>query len=119
MVLGVRVLQESPYRPGKSSPLMSTISGFFENSVPGLPEAAPAEGLTPLAYMRKYGAFEVARDTYNMHESLLSAGSSTGQSWILSRVWCVKMARPLGWRLMARQWDLPRHRASWNFSRRH
>lgn len=32
----------------------------LENSVPGLPEAAAAEGLAPLAYMRKYGAFEVS-----------------------------------------------------------
>jgi anaerobic selenocysteine-containing dehydrogenase len=32
---------------------------MFENSVPGLPEAAQREGLTPLEYMRKYGAFEI------------------------------------------------------------
>ena len=29
--------------------------------MPGLPERAAAEGLTPLAYMRRYGAFEVRR----------------------------------------------------------
>ncbi len=33
---------------------------IFEHSVPGLPEHAAAEGLTPLEYMRRYGAFEVA-----------------------------------------------------------
>ena len=32
---------------------------MFENSAPGLPEAAAEEGLSPLAYMRKYGVFEV------------------------------------------------------------
>src|SRR5262249_26133927 len=32
---------------------------MFEKSVPGLPEAAGKEGLTPLAYMRRYGAFEI------------------------------------------------------------
>ena len=41
---------------------------MFENSVPGLPDAAAAEGLSPLEYMRKYGAFEVARDIYEVHE---------------------------------------------------
>ncbi len=34
---------------------------LFEHSVPGLPEAAKSEGLAPLAYMRKYGAFEVLK----------------------------------------------------------
>ena len=33
---------------------------IFENSVPGLPERAAAEGLTPLEYMRRYGAFEIS-----------------------------------------------------------
>ena len=42
---------------------------IFENSVPGLPEAAGAEGLTPLEYMRKYAAFEVARDVYGVNEA--------------------------------------------------
>ena len=41
---------------------------IFENSVPGLPEAAEKEGLTPLQYMRRYGAFEVTRDVYGLHE---------------------------------------------------
>ena len=34
---------------------------IFEHSVPGLPERAAAEGLTPLEWMRRYGAFEIAR----------------------------------------------------------
>ena len=33
---------------------------IFDNSVPGLPEASAAEGLTPLEYMRRYGAFEIS-----------------------------------------------------------
>ena len=41
---------------------------IFENSVPGLPAAAEKEGLTPLQYMRRYGAFEVTRDQYRLHE---------------------------------------------------
>src|SRR5439155_697706 len=42
---------------------------IFENSVPGLPEAARREGLTPLAYMRKYGAFLVEDNVYRTYES--------------------------------------------------
>ncbi len=34
---------------------------MFENSVPGLPERAAEEGLTPLEFMRRYGAFEIAK----------------------------------------------------------
>ena len=42
---------------------------MFENSVPGLPEKASAEGLEPLAYMRKYGCVEISTDEYAQHES--------------------------------------------------
>jgi anaerobic selenocysteine-containing dehydrogenase len=38
---------------------------IFENSVPGLPAAAARESLTPLAYMRKYGVFEVESESYS------------------------------------------------------
>jgi len=41
---------------------------MFENSVPGLPEAAAKEGLKPLEYMRKYGAYEVTTDVYKLNE---------------------------------------------------
>src|SRR5438093_11054526 len=46
---------------------------MFEHSVPGLPEAAAREGLTPLAYMRKYGVFQVSDRAYSRgHERPLS-----------------------------------------------
>jgi len=35
---------------------------LFEHGVPGLPAAAAREGLTPLAYMRRYGSFEVTAE---------------------------------------------------------
>ena len=38
---------------------------MFENSVPGLPEAAAKEELTPLEYMRRYGAFKVDDKAYS------------------------------------------------------
>ena len=42
---------------------------MFEHSVPGLPEAAATEDLTPLQYMRKYGAFEIDRDLYSLQDA--------------------------------------------------
>ncbi len=76
--LGVRQYFESPYRPGEKVTIDEYYQWIFENSVPGLPEAAEAEGLAPLAYMRKYGAFEVARETYELHEKPLSAEQVEG-----------------------------------------
>jgi anaerobic selenocysteine-containing dehydrogenase len=66
--LGIRQYFESPYRPGEIITLGEYYQWIFENSVPGLPEAAAAEELTPLAYMRKYGAFEVIRENYLPYE---------------------------------------------------
>ena len=42
--------------------------------MPGLPEKAKAEGLTPLEYMRRYGAFEVARNVGAQHEAAVPEG---------------------------------------------
>ena len=40
----------------------------LRESVPGLPAAAAKEGLAPLAYMRKYGAFLIEEVSYGSHE---------------------------------------------------
>ncbi|MBI1850152.1 MAG: molybdopterin-dependent oxidoreductase [Planctomycetes bacterium] len=69
--LSIRKYFESPYRAGEKLTVDDYYRWIFENSVPGLPEAAKKEGLTPLAYMRKYGAFEVSRDVYRLHEQTL------------------------------------------------
>jgi anaerobic selenocysteine-containing dehydrogenase len=62
--LGVRQHFESPYRAGELITVEEYYRWIFENSVPGLPETAAAEGLTPLDYMRKYGVYEVKKDNY-------------------------------------------------------
>jgi anaerobic selenocysteine-containing dehydrogenase len=76
--LGVRRYFESPYRPGEKLTVEDFYRWIFEHSVPGLPEAAAAEGLTPLAYMRKYGAFLIEDGVYRTHEKTLSAGERDG-----------------------------------------
>jgi len=67
--LGIRKYFESPYRPGSKVRIEEIYRWIFENSVPGLPEAAKKDGLTPLAYMRKYGAFLVEDNVYRTYES--------------------------------------------------
>ena len=57
--LGIRKYFESPYRVGEKLSIEEYYRWMFEHSVPGLPEAAEKEGLTPLAYMQKYGAFTI------------------------------------------------------------
>jgi anaerobic selenocysteine-containing dehydrogenase len=60
---GIRKHVESQVNPGERVSIEEYYSYAFENSVPGLPEAAEAEGLSPLDYMRRYGSFEIARKT--------------------------------------------------------
>ncbi|RMD97958.1 MAG: formate dehydrogenase, partial [Bacteroidetes bacterium] len=61
--LGIRKHFESPYRPGEKITIDEYYQYIFENTK-GLPEAAEKEGLTPLDYMRKYGAFHVEIGSY-------------------------------------------------------
>ncbi len=60
--LGIRKYFESPYRPGQKLAIEEYYRWIFENSVPGLPEAAAGEQLSPLEYMRKYGSFEIPQE---------------------------------------------------------
>lgn len=57
--LGIRRYFESKENPGTKLSVDEYYGWMFENSVPGLPEAAAKEDLTPLEYMRRYGAFEI------------------------------------------------------------
>jgi anaerobic selenocysteine-containing dehydrogenase len=66
--LGVRRYFESPYRAGEKLRIQEYYRWIFENSVPGLPEAAAEKGLTAYEYMSKYGAFEVKAEAYGQFE---------------------------------------------------
>lgn len=72
--LGIRQWFESPNDPSRPVTVDEYYGWMFENSVPGLPEAAREEGLDPLQFMRKYGAFEVAKDIYEVHERPSDSG---------------------------------------------
>jgi anaerobic selenocysteine-containing dehydrogenase len=71
--LGIRKTFESPYRPGQKITVDELYGWMFENHVPGLPEAAAKEGLTPLEYMRRYGAFEIRKGVQPTFDKPLSS----------------------------------------------
>ena len=56
---GIRRFFESRKNPGHKLTVDEYYGYMFENSMPGLPEEAAREGVTPLEYMRRYGAFKV------------------------------------------------------------
>jgi anaerobic selenocysteine-containing dehydrogenase len=66
--LGIRQYFESIERPGEPLTIDEYYDHMFRHSIPGLPEAAAAEGLTPLAYMRTYGSFAIPGDQHMVHE---------------------------------------------------
>ena len=69
--LGIRKFFESKEQPGEKLTVDEYYKFIFTHSVPGLPEQAAREGLTPLAYMRRYGAFEVQKQIGAVHEQLV------------------------------------------------
>jgi anaerobic selenocysteine-containing dehydrogenase len=71
--LGIRQFVESKKEPGTRLGIDEYYEWIFSNSVPGLPERAAAEGLTPLQYMRRYGSFEVARKVGTLYEHAVPA----------------------------------------------
>ncbi|HXV61718.1 MAG TPA: molybdopterin dinucleotide binding domain-containing protein, partial [Vicinamibacteria bacterium] len=66
--MGIRRFFESKRNPGKKLTVEEYYAHIFEHSVPGLPERAAAEGRTPLEYMRRYGAFEIAKTVGPLYE---------------------------------------------------
>src|SRR5206468_1016731 len=64
---------ESPYRAGEKLRVDEYYRWIFENSVPGLPEKAAAEGLTPMEFMRRYASVEVPNPAYRRHEQEVPA----------------------------------------------
>ncbi len=69
--MGIRKYYESKKNPGQKLSIDEYYSWMFENSVPGLPEKAADEGMTPLEYMRRYGAFEIKNKVGAVHEELV------------------------------------------------
>jgi anaerobic selenocysteine-containing dehydrogenase len=94
--LGIRKHFESPYRPGKPVTMDEYYGWMFEHSVPGLPEAAAKETLTPLAYMRKYGVFKVRDNVYKPYEAQLTAETLGSAVIDADEERILKDGRPIG-----------------------
>ena len=69
---------------------------MFENSVPGLPDTAAKEGLTPLEYMRRYGVFKVEDKVYRTHERPLTDADLEGATLDHDREVVSKDGKPIG-----------------------
>jgi anaerobic selenocysteine-containing dehydrogenase len=72
-ILGIRQYAESKKHPGTRLSVDEYYEWIFDNSVPGLPERAGAEGLTPMEFMRRYGAFEVRQKVGAIYDEPVSA----------------------------------------------
>jgi anaerobic selenocysteine-containing dehydrogenase len=77
--LGIRKHFMSPYREGEKINIDEYYQYIFENTK-GLPEAAAKEDLTPLQYMRKYGAFHVETSSYHGHMKEIPADKLEGST---------------------------------------
>jgi anaerobic selenocysteine-containing dehydrogenase len=69
--LGIRQYVESQKHRGERLGVDEYYEWIFNNSVPGLPEKAAEEGVTPLDFMRRYGAFEVARRVGPLYDQVV------------------------------------------------
>jgi len=76
--LGIRKFFESPDRPGERISVDEYYGYIFDNNVPGLPQKAEQEDLSPLEYMRKYGAVEIASGLYRQDERQLTEAELDG-----------------------------------------
>jgi anaerobic selenocysteine-containing dehydrogenase len=65
--LGIRRWFESPYQPGQKLTVREYYRWIFENAVPGLPEAAAAQGLGAYDYMARHGAFLIEPEVLERH----------------------------------------------------
>ena len=70
---GIRQFFESRKSPGQKLTLDEYYGYMFETSLPGLPEEAAREGITPLEYMRRYGAFQVQQKVGQQYEEEVPA----------------------------------------------
>jgi anaerobic selenocysteine-containing dehydrogenase len=94
--LGVRKYYESPYRKGQKITVDEYYGWIFENSVPGLPTEAKKHGLTPLEYMRRFGAFLVEKETWEGHARALKPAELEGATVEASTNTVMKAGKPIG-----------------------
>jgi anaerobic selenocysteine-containing dehydrogenase len=75
--LGIRKHFMSPYRDGEKINIDEYYQYIFERTN-GLPETAKKEGLSPLEYMRKFGAYLVDPEVYVKNEDVVNNETMNG-----------------------------------------
>ena len=75
--LGIRKHFMSPYRDGEKINIDEYYQYIFEHTN-GLPETAEKEGLSPLEYMRKFGAYLVDPEVYVKNEDVVNNETMNG-----------------------------------------
>ncbi len=93
--LGVRKHFLSPYRPGEKITIDEYYQYIFEHT-PGLPAAAAQQNLSPLDYMRRFGAFEVERIGYGKHERELTESELAGTATDPASGLVLRQGEPVG-----------------------
>ena len=93
--LGVKEHFLSPYREGEKLTIDEYYRFIFER-VPGLPEKAAEEDLSPLDYMRRYGAFEVKKEVYELYRNPLSEEQLKGTKIDKKNGTVLKDGKPVG-----------------------
>ncbi len=94
--LGIRKFYESPYRPGERITVHEYYRWIFENTVPGLPAEAAKHDLSPLEYMRKFGAFLVEEGTWESHAKPLAAKEREGATVDRDEQVFTRSGKPIG-----------------------
>jgi len=84
--LGIREHFESPYREREDGPAKMTIDEYYRyvfEQEDRLVERADEAGLSPLEYMKHYGAFEASENDYRLHEEPLDESVlDEGDVWV-------------------------------------
>jgi anaerobic selenocysteine-containing dehydrogenase len=84
--LGIRKYFESPYRPGEKITVDEYYRWVFENNVPGLPEKAAEQDMSPMQYMRRYGVVDVPGRDYRKDELPVDVDGATADAQGVLRV---------------------------------
>ncbi len=93
--LGIRQWFESPYRPGELITVDEYYHWIFENSVPGLPEAAAKEGLTPWPTCASMGPSRSSGQLHTVCPAGATLGCSNGHD-VTSKTACVEDGKAVG-----------------------
>jgi len=114
--LGVRRWYESSERPGEPVSMDEYWGDIFESSVPGLPEAAAEQGMTPLEYMKRHGAFEVPYAGQERYEKDDADGVELGDGGVKAGFKTpskkLEIYSPTLGEWGFGEWDLPRYQKS-------